>query len=343
MESKKEDNDRSSTQHQQLQQLPYRHELKQNSVLTTTATESTTTTSINANIPTASDTALCESIRHDHDLRVPYYCEENVWRLAYRKLYYYQIQRNEQIRNETKESKLLPLPLSMNNNEVINNFERYYVVYISNEQKCVPMYHQRAASAVSSSVRKNEKPCCFWDYHVILIGATDSITGGNNDTGENNDKRILVYDIDTTIVPYPVPLHQYISLSFLSEYYSSQNHNSQYLQYKPLFRIIPAETYIQYFTSDRSHMFNEMTQLYNEPPPPYSCIVVSPSTDNSTIPTTESVGGTVTEKYSVENSGLIRCNFQKYLDFTTILKGEYIDASPYGAIVTLEQLLQYDF
>lgn len=67
----------------------------------------------------------------DQSLRVACYCEENVWRLAYRRLY---------------------------NNR---NNSTYYVVFISNEHQCVAMWHQLAA-------RTGMQPC-LWDYHVILI------------------------------------------------------------------------------------------------------------------------------------------------------------------------------
>lgn len=308
-----------------------------------------------ATIPTASDTAICDSIQHDYDLRVPYYCEENVWRLAYRKLYY-QKQRTEQIKEASNELKSShPTNDDHKRNASIN--ERYYVAFISNHQKCLPMYHQRAASTMlsssqSSSMHSNEKPCCFWDYHVILIGVTTTDSTScceSYDNGDIDDKHVLVYDIDTTIVPYPVPLHQYLLLSFPNEF-SSQNHTSRCMQYKPYFRIIPAEQYIQYFTSDRSHMFNEMIQSYNEPPPPYSCIVATRSADKRNSPLltciTESVGSGTIDGTFVADTGSSESNFQKYVDFKTIREGGNIgksSASYYGTIVTLEQLLHHDF
>jgi len=77
----------------------------------------------------ASETALLASV--DQELRVACYCEENVWRLAYRKT-----------QQQTLQNK-------------------YIVVFISNATKSVPMFFQTAASAA-------DKPCC-WDYHVILV------------------------------------------------------------------------------------------------------------------------------------------------------------------------------
>ncbi|GKY94742.1 hypothetical protein MPSEU_000439600 [Mayamaea pseudoterrestris] len=73
----------------------------------------------------------CLSIGNDLQLRVPYYCEENVWRLAYKM---------------TRE----------------HPDDRFYVCFISNESNTVAMYNQLAASD------ERDKPV-IWDYHVILI------------------------------------------------------------------------------------------------------------------------------------------------------------------------------
>jgi len=68
----------------------------------------------------------------DRSLRVACYCEENVWRLAHRR---------------------------MQNNTTTST---YYVVFVSNERQCVAMWHQMA----------REGGPCFWDYHVILLETT---------------------------------------------------------------------------------------------------------------------------------------------------------------------------
>jgi hypothetical protein len=339
MESQTKDNDCKSSM-----TLP-----QQNPHNTTIRTASTTTSIPRLNAatttttPTASDTAICESVHHDCDLRVPYYCEENVWRLAYRKLHYNKL-KNKQIEKVPNISKSL---VAVNDDNETINHERYYVAFISNQHKCVPMYHQRAASA-ASSVQGNEKPCCYWDYHVILLGVTtttDKTILNESDRNDNvSNKSILVYDIDTTIVPYPVPLHQYLTLSFPLEYFASHIHNSHYLDYKPYFRIIPAEKYIQYFTSDRSHMFNEITNSYNEPPPPYSCIVATTSTNDRTIPSldnSESIPQTNDPNNGAESYNTIQSNFHIYVDFATNQIGS--PETPFGTILSLEQLMQYDF
>jgi hypothetical protein len=82
---------------------------------------------------TAAITAL--QATNDQDLRVPYYCEENVWRLTYRK-----------VREQPE--------------------DHFFVVIISNSIKSVPMFQQRANSDPSTAL--------CWDYHVILLCARTS-------------------------------------------------------------------------------------------------------------------------------------------------------------------------
>lgn len=84
----------------------------------------------NAHCSTAESTALRSA--SDQELRVPCYCEENVWRLAYRR---------------------------MHKKESID--KQYYVAFVSNPSKCVCYFYQRAAEDPTRAV--------FWDYHVILL------------------------------------------------------------------------------------------------------------------------------------------------------------------------------
>ena len=98
----------------------------------------------------------------DQDLRVPYYCEENVWRLAVRK-------RTQQ------------------------PTDRFWVAFISNTIKNVPMFQQKAAI-------HGDVSCC-WDYHVILL------------CQRPGDGQVAVYDVDS-VLPYPCPLDAYMAHSF---------------------------------------------------------------------------------------------------------------------------------
>lgn len=103
----------------------------------------------------------------DQSLRVPCYCEENVWRLAYRKL-----QSKDAVSKD------------------------YFVVFISNPLKCVPMFHQLAVADPTKPV--------YWDYHVILI----SRSKGDNSSVE-------VFDMDSHL-PFPCHLDKYLSDVFAS-------------------------------------------------------------------------------------------------------------------------------
>ena len=99
-----------------------------------------------ASHPSAAKSAL--NAPSDASLRVPCYCEENVWRLAFRKLW------NDR-----------------NSGTPTNSSNKYFVLFVSNPKGCVPMFQQLA-----SAQRDGDKPI-FWDYHVILLEATTSKSG----------------------------------------------------------------------------------------------------------------------------------------------------------------------
>ncbi|KAL7579317.1 hypothetical protein ACA910_013996 [Epithemia clementina (nom. ined.)] len=163
---------------------------------------------------TAEETALAAT--SDHELRVPCYCEENVWRLAYRKMH-----QDDQEGN------------------------RYWVVFISNAIKNVPMFQQRANSDPNKSV--------CWDYHVILLSLAP----------HDQSRSLLVYDVDSYL-PYPCPLTEYLSHSFP---YDSN------LPISPLFRVVEADLFLQHFGSDRRHMYNPSNGTWKAAPPSYAPIL----------------------------------------------------------------------
>jgi len=71
----------------------------------------------------------------DASLRVPCYCEENVWRLTYRKICHHQTRATKNC--------------------------SYNVAFVSNPKACVPMFEQLAANDRETPV--------MWDYHVLLF------------------------------------------------------------------------------------------------------------------------------------------------------------------------------
>ena len=187
-------------------------------------------------------------------LRVPCYCEENVWRLAYRRL---------------KE-----------HNESMTGICKYYVVFISNAQKCCPMYAQKA--------KEDRDSPCFWDYHVILIGCVSEKEFHRNDeTGnpecqriemepENYKKsRAFVFDMDSQL-NFPCCFSTYFDETFRQLEIMSSPYRDQLA---PLFRVVEAELYLKHFYSDRMHMFNSSDGSWIAIPPSYRCIMNGSKTD----------------------------------------------------------------
>lgn len=107
----------------------------------------------------------------DSDLRVPCYCEENVWRLAYRMLHGQEEKKKQ--KPEDGEEDLL----------------QYHVVFVSNPKKCCLFLHQ--------IINDNPLEPCLWDYHVILFC-----------TNLRNNLTV-VQDIDSHL-PYKIILKEYL-------------------------------------------------------------------------------------------------------------------------------------
>jgi hypothetical protein len=177
------------------------------------------------NLPENEAGASAIEASSDEALRVPCYCEENVWRLAYRKL--------KQQRGET----------------------RYYVVFVSSEEKVVPMLYQKASEAVNGD--SNEP--VFWDYHVILL--------------EMRERECNIIDIDTCLSPFPAPLNFYLDNSFSPDEFTEA--------VDPRFRVIDATVFLNNFCSDREHMRKD--GKWTAAPPTYKCIQVDASKPTSNL------------------------------------------------------------
>ncbi|XP_053190494.1 protein N-terminal glutamine amidohydrolase [Scomber japonicus] len=137
------------------------------------------------------------------------YCEENVWKLC------------EFIRTE----RTAPL-------------EHVFVVFISNENRTVPLWKQKSGHG--------DQPV-IWDYHVVLLQA---------DGPENS----LIYDLDS-VMSFPCNLKLYAAHALRSD-------RGIKPAYHRLLRVVPAESYLRNFASDRSHMRNP-DGSWKMPPPLY--------------------------------------------------------------------------
>ena len=218
---------------------------------------------------TAEETALSATV--DQELRVPFYCEENVWRLAYRQRHF-----------------------SSLHGSVSNS----WVVFISNAIKSVPMFYQRASPDPNRSV--------CWDYHVILVVS--------NPAAQAPQHAFLVYDLDSRL-PYPCPLTEYLQFSFPCDTWPAPLH--------PFFRVVEANLFLQYFSSDRRHMYQASTGKWNAPPPRYA-----PIQDQMT---------------QQEDNSLTRSNLDQYLNFVAHRPVQEEPGSVlqvYGTISSLKRLRQ---
>lgn len=116
-----------------------------------------------------------------------------------------------------------------------------YPVFISNDFCHIPLWRQSAS--------KQEDGLVIWDYHVIMV--------------YHNENETTVFDMDTTL-PFPTPFDEYCRETFKSdEYLDSKFHR--------LFRVLTAESFLNNFSSDRSHMQKE-DGSWVKPPPNYPAI-----------------------------------------------------------------------
>ncbi|XP_015898157.1 protein N-terminal glutamine amidohydrolase isoform X3 [Ziziphus jujuba] len=143
----------------------------------------------------------------------PYYCEENVFFLC-KKL----------CESGTADAKGSDL----------------FVVFISNEKKQIPLWHQKASNRADGVI--------LWDYHVICIQKKN---GG--------DSPHLVWDLDSSL-PFPSPLDLYISETIRPSFQLFSEYQSRF------FRIVHAPVFLQTFASDRRHMKDSVGNWIAEPP-----------------------------------------------------------------------------
>ncbi|KAH9315433.1 hypothetical protein KI387_024060, partial [Taxus chinensis] len=118
-----------------------------------------------------------------------------------------------------------------------------FVVFISNENRQVPLWHQKA-SKIEGLV--------IWDYHVICVQKSTE-----------KDAQVRVWDLDT-MLPFPVQLHQYVTEAIRPSLPS-------FLKFHRIFRVIHGPIFLRCFASDRRHMRNSEGK-WIAPPPPYNCI-----------------------------------------------------------------------
>ncbi|XP_037548873.1 protein N-terminal glutamine amidohydrolase [Nematolebias whitei] len=127
--------------------------------------------------------------------------------------------------------------------------EHLFVVFISNDNRMIPLWKQKSGCG--------DRPV-IWDYHVILL-----------QTGLQSDSQ--VYDLDTEL-PFPCSLRLYGAQALRSDRQLKP-------EYHRKLRVIPADSFLLNFASDRSHMKNA-DGTWKMPPPSYPPIQAAESQMN---------------------------------------------------------------
>uniref|UniRef100_A0A671QUR9 Protein N-terminal glutamine amidohydrolase n=1 Tax=Sinocyclocheilus anshuiensis TaxID=1608454 RepID=A0A671QUR9_9TELE len=128
--------------------------------------------------------------------------------------------------------------------------------YVKDQGACsldeIPIWKQKYS--------RGDQPV-IWDYHVILLHV-------------NKQGQSYIYDLDT-ILPFPCLFDGYSKEAFRSD----EHLKPAFFRSELKLRVIPGDTYLKKFASDRSHMKDSVGN-WRMPPPPYPCLETSESKMN---------------------------------------------------------------
>ncbi|KAH1090526.1 hypothetical protein J1N35_017783 [Gossypium stocksii] len=119
-----------------------------------------------------------------------------------------------------------------------------FVVFISNDNKQIPLWHQKASHRADGVI--------LWDYHIICVQRKKD--GGTH----------LVWDLDSSL-PFPCPLATYVSETIRPSF-------QLFSEFQRFFRVVHAPLFLRHFASDRRHM-KDSEGNWTAQPPPYEPIV----------------------------------------------------------------------
>lgn len=149
-------------------------------------------------------------------VHTPFYCEENVYLLC---------------------KKLCSIGIADTQGSDL------FVVFISNENKQIPLWHQKASNRADGVI--------LWDYHVICVQKKDGDTH-------------LVWDLNSSL-PFPCPLATYVSETVRPSF-------QLFSEFQRFFRVVHAPLFLRHFASDRRHM-KDSEGNWTAQPPAYEPIV----------------------------------------------------------------------
>ena len=110
---------------------------------------------------------------------------------------------------------------------VSSKLDGVHVVFISNEKEAFPLWCQKSAADSDNSP-------VVWDYHVLLI--------------DLSSQEPRVYDLDTKL-EFGCSTKEYCCKAIRFDVLLNA-------ELEPLFRVLTAKEYLDYFSSNRSHMMN---------------------------------------------------------------------------------------
>ncbi|KAF6158533.1 hypothetical protein GIB67_040047, partial [Kingdonia uniflora] len=200
-------------------------------------------------------------IDFDH---TPSYCEENVYMLC-KKL--------------------------MKNGVANEDGSDLFVVFISNENNQIPLWHQKSSARADGLV--------LWDYHLICIQR------------KKEENTVQVWDLDSNL-PLPSPLKQYVSEAIRPSF-------QLYSGYQRLFRVVHAPVFLCHFASDRRHM-KDSDGTWIAQPPPYEPIVAE---DGDVHNLNEYIKFSTAEVLNVEND-TVDCDFSEKMG-VVVREGQFED------------------
>ncbi|CAA0812755.1 Protein N-terminal glutamine amidohydrolase [Striga hermonthica] len=207
-----------------------------------------------SNLETPASSSL-SSARFNH---TPYYCEENVYLLC-KKL--------------------------VEDGVVRSDASDLYVLFISNEKKQIPLWHQKASHRADGVI--------LWDYHVICVQRRK----------ESNVPH-LVWDLDSSL-PFPSPLATYVAETVRPSF-------QLFSEYQRVFRILHGPIFLKMFASDRRHM-KDSAGNWIHPPPSYDVIVAEDGTahnlneymEMSSVDIVKSIGAETISTVQSEKLGVL--------------------------------------
>ncbi|EOY09231.1 N-terminal glutamine amidohydrolase isoform 2 [Theobroma cacao] len=119
-----------------------------------------------------------------------------------------------------------------------------FVVFISNDNKQIPLWHQKASNRADGVI--------LWDYHAICIQR------------KRDGDTHLVWDLDSSL-PFPCPLATYVSETVRPSF-------QLFSEFQRFFRVVHAPIFLCHFASDRRHM-KDSEGNWTAQPPTYETIV----------------------------------------------------------------------